>query len=61
MRTNKDLIARIEALEQEVQENRALNRRIAELTDVVTELLMPLQDQDQAKVSEILAKYRSEI
>jgi hypothetical protein len=49
---------RLHALEQEVQENRQLNRRIAELTDVVAELLVPLQDRDEAKVNEVLEKYR---
>lgn len=61
MRSHRQLLARIEALEQEVQENRALNRRIAELTDVVAELLVPLHDCDQAKVDEVLAKYRERI
>lgn len=58
---NDDLRSRVEALEAEVQENRALNRRIAELTDVVTELLIPLHDRDDAKVTKILAKYREQI
>jgi uncharacterized coiled-coil protein SlyX len=61
MRGSHELEARIEALELEVQENRALNRRIAELTDVVTELLIPLHDRDEAKVTELLAKYRDKI
>ncbi|HWA66689.1 MAG TPA: DUF6752 domain-containing protein [Mycobacteriales bacterium] len=61
MRSHRQLLARIEALEQEVQENRALNRRIAELTDVVAELLVPLHDCDQDKVDEVLAKYRERI
>lgn len=52
---------RLHALEQEVQENRQLNRRIAELTDVVAELLVPIQDRDEAKVNEILDKYRQGI
>jgi hypothetical protein len=61
MRGDRELLARVEALELEVQENRALNRRIAELTDIVTELLIPLQDRDDAKVEELLAKYRDKI
>ncbi|MCW2760784.1 MAG: hypothetical protein JWR85_985, partial [Marmoricola sp.] len=43
---------RIRDLEAEVQENRRLNRRIAELTDVVAELLVPLADRDEDKVRE---------
>ncbi len=49
---------RIQALEAEVQENRRLNRRIAELTDVVAELLVPIADRDEDKVRELLAGYR---
>jgi SAM-dependent methyltransferase len=41
-----------------VQENRRLNRRVAELTDVVAELLVPLADRDEAKARELLASYR---
>jgi hypothetical protein len=53
--------ARLRALEEEVQELRQLNRRIAELTDVVAELLIPVQDRDEAKVAEVLERYRSRI
>lgn len=52
---------RIVALEREVQENRELNRRVAELTDVVTELLIPISDRDTDKVSAVLDKYRAEL
>lgn len=53
--------ARLQALEDEVQELRQLNRRIAELTDVVAELLVPLQSQDQDRVREVLERYRASI
>ena len=56
-----DLENRVRVLEAEVQENRALNRRIAELTDVVGELLLPVADQDEAKIAEVLAAYRKSI
>ena len=52
---------RLDALEAEVQENRRLNRRIAELTDLVTELVVPLARREDAEVAEILARYRSVI
>lgn len=52
------LLERVAVLEAEVQENRQLNRRIAELTDVVAELLIPLEARDQAKVDEVLQRYR---
>ncbi|MCW2847807.1 MAG: mucin-5AC [Marmoricola sp.] len=45
-------------LKDAVHENRRLNRRIAELTDVVTELLIPVADRDEAKVQELLEAYR---
>jgi hypothetical protein len=53
-----DLAARVAALEEAVQDNRALNVRLAELTDVVTELLVPLADRDEDKARELLADYR---
>jgi len=59
--TGRTVRARLAALEDEVQELRQLNRRIAELTDVVAELLIPIQDRDEAKVQEVLARYRSQI
>jgi Holliday junction resolvasome RuvABC ATP-dependent DNA helicase subunit len=53
-RTRASLVRRIEALEAEVQEQRQLNRRVAEL-------LIPLQDADKEKAEKILAEYRSRI
>jgi hypothetical protein len=58
LRRTLSIPQRIQALEAEVQENRRLNRRIAELTDVVTELLVPIADRDEDKVRELLAGYR---
>lgn len=55
---NRGLRARVRALEEEVQENRQLNRRIAELTDLVIELLVPLEARDTAKVDEVIERYR---
>lgn len=51
------LRARIEALESEVQECRELNLRLAELTDVVQELLLPVALRDEAKVAELMERY----
>ena len=48
---------RYAALEEELQESRRLNRRVAELTDVVQELLIPLADQDPNRAREILSRY----
>ena len=55
-----DLAARLAALEEAVQENRALNVRLAELTDVVTELLLPVAARDEQKLEELLEKYRGD-
>ena len=44
--------------EAAVHENRRLNRRVAELTDVVAELLVPIADRDEEKARELLARYR---
>jgi hypothetical protein len=41
-----------------VRENRRLNRRLAELTDIVAELLVPLADREPEKAQELLAQYR---
>ncbi|HET7385376.1 MAG TPA: DUF6752 domain-containing protein [Nocardioidaceae bacterium] len=51
------LRARVEVLEEEVQECRQLNLRLAELTDVVGELLLPVAQRDQARVDEALERY----
>ena len=44
--------ARLDELEAEVQENRRLNRRVAELTDLVTELMVPLARREDAEVEQ---------
>ena len=54
----RTLPRRIRDLEAEVQENRQLNRRVAELTDVVAELLVPLADRDEEKVRALMEQYR---
>ena len=50
-----DLRHRVNRLEQEVQECRALNLRLAEL---VTELLLPVAQRDEAKVNELVERYQ---
>ncbi len=52
-----ELRARVAVLEDEVQECRQLNLRLAELTDVVGELLLPVAQRDDARVAEVLEKY----
>jgi hypothetical protein len=45
---------RVEELEAEMQEARRLNRRLAELMDIVEELLVPMSQRDEAKVQQYL-------
>jgi hypothetical protein len=45
----------------EAQEARQLNRRVAELADVVTELLIPVGQRDPAGALELLEHYRSRL
>ena len=47
---DRDLEARVAALEAAVEENRRLNQRLADVVDVVTELLVPALDRDDARV-----------
>jgi hypothetical protein len=56
-----DLRRRVAALEAEVQEARALNLRVAELTDLVTELMVPLATRDEERIQATLAKYHEGI
>jgi hypothetical protein len=56
-RTDRDaLLDRIKKLEREVQECRQLNSRLADVVDVVTELLVPALDRDDVRVAEALAR-----
>jgi hypothetical protein len=53
-----ELLTRIDELEAEVQENRNLNLRIAELVDLVQELLIPVASQDRERIDAALAKFQ---
>lgn len=61
----QDRVAALEdqvvALEAELSDNRALHRRLAELTDVVTELCVPLVERDRTGVAEVLKRYRQSL
>ena len=52
---------RVAELESEMQESRRLNRRLAELTDIVQELLVPVAQRDEEKVREYLARYSASL
>jgi flagellar biosynthesis/type III secretory pathway chaperone len=47
---------RVAELENEVQECRQLNLRLAELTDVVQELLVPLAQRDETRLAEAVER-----
>jgi hypothetical protein len=48
---------RLERLENEVQECRQLNIRLAELTDLVEQLLLPTAARDEQKLAEAVERY----
>ena len=52
---DKRLAQRVQALEEAVEENRKLNQRLADVVDVVTELLVPAMDRDDERVKKALA------
>jgi hypothetical protein len=52
-----DLARRVEALEADVLELRRHNVRLAEIADVVQELLVPLSSRDQARIDEAIEKF----
>lgn len=58
---DRSLRGRVLRLEQELEADRQLHRKIAELSDVVAELLVPIQDRDEERVSEVLSHYRKTI
>lgn len=48
---------RLETVESELQEARHLNKRLAEISDVVAEVLLPALDRDDERVRAALARY----
>jgi hypothetical protein len=52
-----ELRDRVAVLEEEVQEARQVNLRLAELIDVVQELLLPVAQRDEAKVAEAVERF----
>lgn len=57
----RQLRKRVASLEAEVQENRRLNRRVAELTDIVEELLLPAGDRDEERLRRSLDRYAESV
>jgi hypothetical protein len=59
-RSTIDLRRRVALLEREVQELRGLSVRLAELTDVVEQLLLPVESRNEERLAELLTQYRRE-
>jgi hypothetical protein len=61
--SSSERIARLEAqvaeLLDSIEENRRLNERLSDVLDVVTELLVPAADRDDARVVEALEKLQN--
>lgn len=55
----RELSGRVDELEHEVMENRQLARRIAELTDVVEQLLLPEDVRDSRRLEKRLGQIRA--
>lgn len=53
----RELRGEVERLDEELQEARRLNRRVAELTDVVEEVLLPAADRDDDRLRRALDGY----
>ncbi len=48
---------RLDLVEQELQESRQLNKRLAEITDVVAEVLLPSDQRDDERLRAALQRY----
>lgn len=57
VRTQAELVRRVQRLEADVAELRRHNLRLAELVDVVQELLVPLASRDDAQVAAAIEKF----
>ena len=58
---DRSLRGRVLRLEKQLEADRQLHRKVAELSDVVAELLIPIQDRDEDRVNEVLSNYRKTI
>jgi cell shape-determining protein MreC len=56
-------VARLEAevaeLQDSVEENRRLNERLSDVLDVITELLVPAVNRDEARLRDALEKLKA--
>lgn len=56
-----ELTQRVERLEADLAEVRRHNLRLAELADLVQELLLPMADQDRERIDRAIAKFQDSI
>ena len=52
---------RVVALEEEVLESRQLNKQVAEMIDVIAEVLLPAEQRDEQRIHDLLKKYDASI
>ena len=51
-----DLVQRLAALEEAVEENRRLNQRLADVIDVVVEVLVPAAEREDERMRAALGR-----
>ena len=61
MRSVAELEQRVADLEADMSEVRRHNLRLAEISDVVQELLIPLASRDEAKVQEAIERFNKSL
>ncbi|MSY84666.1 MAG: hypothetical protein F2693_08070 [Actinobacteria bacterium] len=61
LKRDKDLVERVARLEQEVADLRRHNLRLAELADLVQELLVPMAQRDQERVDAAIAAFQDSL
>lgn len=55
------LTAEVARLDAELQEARRNNQRLAELIDVVSELVIPIASRDEARIAEAIEKFEESL
>jgi hypothetical protein len=61
VRSVSELEQRVADLEADVSEMRQHNLRLAEIADVVQELLIPMASRDEAKVQEAIERFNKSL
>lgn len=61
LKRDNELVERVARLEQEVADLRRHNLRLAELADLVQELLVPMAQRDQERVDAAIAAFQQSL